>query len=74
MKLWARVRARGAVLLVTGGSVSAFGGCLPENYIADMLVRLTTGAADVAVQALVELAIDTVLPSASGVSGDEAAG
>ncbi len=70
MKLWARVRARGAVLLVAGGSVSALGGCLPENYFADMLVRLTTGAADVAVQTLVGAAVDAVLPAAE----DESAG
>lgn len=74
MKLSARVRARSAMLLVSGGSVLGFGGCLPENYFGDLFVRLTTSAADVAVQTLVGAAIDTVLPAVDEILADDGAG
>ena len=74
MKLLARVRARSAMLLVTGSSMSVLGGCLPENYFGDMLVRLTTGAADVAVQTLVGAAVEAVLPTFDETSNGEAGG
>lgn len=69
MKLSSRVRARRAMLLFTGSSVWVLGGCLPENYVADLLVRLTTGAADVAVQTLVGAAVEAVLPTVDQAAG-----
>ena len=71
MKLSARVRARSAMLLVTGSSMWAVGGCLPDNYFGDLLVRLTTDAADVAIQSLVGAAVESVLPAADATSAAE---
>ncbi len=57
MKLRRLLRIKAAGLLLSGSTMLGFGGCLPENYFGNLVVSITTGAADLAVEAVITTAL-----------------
>ena len=49
-----------AGLLLSGSMLFGAGGCLPENYFGNLLTSITTGAADLAVEAAVTTVLQAI--------------
>jgi hypothetical protein len=61
MKRITKRRVTSADLLLLGALLLNLGGCLPENYWGNLFTRLTTNAADFAVQTVLSTAVDAIL-------------